>query len=174
MTFTRIAALAVTLTALLAGCSSATPEPEGPIGCVVTNESGTHAILLDLPDEFAESGPCTWTAGETYLSIASTTDPDLTDIDDQRAESESWIGIGGDEEVSDFSFDEGVELFAGETGETGDLLAYRSAADGVPIIVIVGQSADLQLSFSASADGSDVATELERFRSIAATLEVAN
>ena len=171
MTATRRLPLAFALVALLAGCAPTAPEPAptaveigGPATC--TFADGT-TVTIDLPAGFEESSPCLWTEGETYLSVTSTTDDDLTDIRDQADEAESWIGIGGDEDVSDFSFDEGVDLFA---AEAGDVLAYRSAADGVPIVVIVGQSADVQLSYSTSADETDVSTELDRLRGMAATL----
>jgi hypothetical protein len=161
--------LAAALMIGLAGCAPVAPEPHDPIGCAVSTDDGETSVALDVPEGFApsEDDPCTWIDGDSYLSLISTADEDIVDIDDRRAESESWIGIGGDEEVSDFSFEEGVDLFA---SQEGDLLAYRSASDGVPIIAIVGQSADFQLSYSASADDTDVATELTRFLVIAKTV----
>lgn len=175
MTVTRLAPLALAIAIVLTGCATSAPEPAptasepepgGPTTCELA--SG-ESIMIELPAGFGpvEGADCDWSAGETYLSLTSTSDVDLIDIRDRADEAESWIGIGGDEDVSDFSFDEDVDLF---TAHQGDLLAYRSAADGVPIIVIVGQSDELQLYYSASADGSDVATELARFRSIAATI----
>ena len=161
MTATRRLPLAFALVALLAGCAPTAPEPAptavavgGPATCALAD--GT-TVTIELPAGFEESAQCVWTEGETYLSVTSTIDDDLTDIHDQADEAEGWIGIGGDEDVSDFAFDEGVDLFA---AQQGDVLAYRSAADGVPIVVIVGQSADLQLSYSTSADETDVASSV--------------
>jgi len=167
----RLAPLALGLILLLVGCAPAGHAPAatasaggGPATCRFEDES---TVALELPAGFVESAPCTWSFGDSSLSITSPTGDDFIDIEDQRAEAEGWIGVGGDEEVSDFSFEEDADLFAAQRGQ---ILAYRSAADGVPIIVVVGQSAELQLSFSVSADEAEVATELARFRSIAATV----
>jgi len=125
------------------------PTVSGPDTC----ELATGAVQIEVPAEFVrEESSCVWDNGDTHLSLTAVVGGDSYDIADHLAEARSYEGVGGDEEVSELRWNKNVELFA---AHRGDLLSYRTAADGDPLRIIVGQSGDYQLFYVAPDDGDD-------------------
>jgi len=166
-----VTALATATVIVLAGCTPTTTEPS-PTGAPLTGppstgeptseptatgpetcELSTGAVQITVPVGFVrEESACVWDNGDAHLSLTAVVDTDTYDIADHLAEARSYEGIGGDEDVSELRWQEGLDLFA---SHRGDLLSYRTAADGDPLRIIVGQSADFQLFYVAPDDGDD-------------------
>lgn len=141
-------------TAPSTGAPSAGEATSGPTtSSLETCELATGAVQITVPAGFVrEESSCVWDNGDAHLSLTAVVDDDTYDIADHLAEARSYEGIGGDEDVSELRWQEGRDLFA---SNRGDLLSYRTAADGDPLRIIVGQSADFQLFYVAPDDGDD-------------------
>ena len=173
MTHQKSAIAALTIVLALAGCTPvdsdpvATPAPSASsaVRGAETCELATGAVSIEVPAGFVrEESSCVWDNGDAHLSLYAAVDGEIYDVADHLEEARGYEGVGGDEEVSDLDWQRDVALFA---SQKGDVLSYRTAADGDPLRIIVAQSADYQLFYVAGDDDGD---GRELFLGVAATI----
>lgn len=143
--------------------TATTPHGSHVVPCAWLPGSASRTLHIALPDRF---GP----VSNTEVGCAS----NGRDYDEwvymepevgaslrtyREREVDPWVGVGGDEEVSDVVYAAGVPVLGGRTGES---LSYTFAGDGVPLDVHYVQAQGVRLHWTVTAgEWAGVAAEFD-------------
>jgi hypothetical protein len=117
----------------------------------VACDLGRTTVVLDLPaaatgaaeqSDLDES--CGWGVPGRWAGVSVTDEPDAG-IDEQYEDRSEFLGVGGDDEITELTLDEDVPTFGGAIGDRMFAACY---CDGVPEVTYVVEAAGVQLTLT--------------------------